>query len=52
MCNIEEKIENFYKNFAECKNCISKRSLRSYYDIENKISNQRKINYENKKIKY
>ena len=48
MCKIEKHIEEFYKQYTECKNFSSIRSLKRYYDYKDEISNQRKINYEKK----
>ena len=48
MCIIEKHIEDFYKNYTESKNCNSLRSLKRYYQNEDKISNQRQI-YDEKK---
>ena len=43
MCNIEKDINNFYKRYSECTDCIRKRGLERYYEIKDKISNQQKI---------
>ena len=49
MCNIEERIGDFYKKYTECKNCNSKSSLKRYFENKDKISNQQKIYYEKKR---
>ena len=46
MCNIEKQINNFYKKYTECKDCNTKRRLKSYYENEDKISNQQKISFD------
>ena len=51
MCSFEKHIENFYKKFAECKECNSKRGWKRYYDNKEKLSNQRKTFYEKNKDK-
>ena len=51
VCNIEEKIDNFYNKNRECKQCITKRSMRRYYENKEKISMQQKIYYEKNKDK-
>ena len=43
MCKIEEHIGDFYKKYTECKNSICKKCLKRFNDIEEKISNQRKL---------
>ena len=43
ICNTEKHISNFYKHFAECKECTTKRVSKHYYDNKSKISNQRTI---------
>ena len=45
-CNIEKLINNFYKNYSECKDCNRTRGLKRYYENKDKISNQQKIYYE------
>ena len=44
--NIEKNIEDFYIKCTDCKVCKSNRSLKRYYENEDKLSNQRKIYYE------
>ena len=51
MFKIEKHIEDFHKNYTECKDCKSKRGLKRYYVNKDNISNQRKIYYEQKTIK-
>ena len=43
MCDSEKHITNFYKKYAECKDCNTKRGLKRYYDYKDKISNQRNL---------
>ena len=43
LCNIENHINNFYKNYSECKDCKIKRTVKQNYDIKDEISIQRKI---------
>ena len=57
MCNPEKHIEDFHKNYAECKDGITRRVLKCFSDKKGKISNQRTIycekkmkNYSNKKM--
>ena len=43
ICNFEKSIDNFYNKFKEYKQCIIQRSMKRYYEIKNKLSDQRKI---------
>ena len=43
ICNIEKSIDNFYNKYRECKQCINERSMKRYYENEDKLSNQRKL---------
>ena len=45
ICNIEKSIDKFYNKYRECKQWNNKRSLRHYYENEDKLSIQRKIYY-------
>ena len=45
-CNIENFINNFYRKYSECRECIRVRGLKRYYENKEKISNQQKIYYE------
>ena len=38
LCNIEKKINNFYKKSTHCRDYISKRSLKRYYESKDEIS--------------
>ena len=49
-CEIEKKINNFFRKCSECKFCYSKRSLKVHYHNKDKKSNQRKTYYG--KIRY
>ena len=51
MCKIEKHINNFYRKYSECGDCIRARGLKRYYENKDKISNQQKVYYENKKKK-
>ena len=42
MCTIEKHINNFYKNYSECKGCNRARELECYYDNKDKTSKQQK----------
>ena len=46
VCNIEKQINNFYKNYSECKDCNIKQGVKCYFDNKYKISLQQKIYYE------
>ena len=35
-CNLQKNIEDFYNKYRECKTCISNRSLKRYYENEDK----------------
>ena len=37
VCNTEKHIEDFDNKNRECKQCSSKRVLKRYYDIKNRI---------------
>ena len=45
ICNTEKSIDNFYNKYRECKQCNLKRSMKRYYEIKDKFSNQRKLEY-------
>ena len=49
VCNTEKSIDNFYNKYRKCKPCNIKRSMTSYNDNKEKISNQRKLYYEKNK---
>ena len=44
-CNIEKNLEGFHKNYTECKDGNSKRSVKRYYENKDKTSNQEKLYY-------
>ena len=50
-CNIEKHINNFYKNFSECKDCNIKRVVKRYFDNKDKLSIQQKTSYEKNRDK-
>ena len=51
MCNIEKHINNFYKNYSECRDCNRARGLKRYYGNKDKISNQQKLYYEKNRVR-
>ena len=51
VCNIEKRINNFYKRYSECKDCNIKRGVRRYLGNEDKISIQQKLYFERNKQK-
>ena len=46
VCVIEKHINNFHKNYSECKVYKTKRGVKRYHDNKDKISIQQKIYYE------
>ena len=46
VCNTEKSIDNFYNKYRECKQCNILRSMKRYYENKDKLSNQRKLDYE------
>ena len=46
LCKIEKHINNFYKNYSECRDCKGARGLKRYYENKDKLSDQQKIYYE------
>ena len=46
ICNIEKSIDNFYKNYRECKQCNILRSMKRYYENKAKYSHKQKLYYE------
>ena len=50
VCNSEKIIDNFYNKYRECKPCNIQRSMKRYYENEDKLSNQRKLCYEKKDV--
>ena len=51
MCNIQKHINNFYKNYLQCKDCNRARRLERYYGKKDGISNQQKLYYEENREK-
>ena len=45
-CNTENNNDHFYNKNRECKRCNIHRSIKRYFENKDKLSNQRKINYE------
>ena len=46
ICNFEKSVDNFYNKSREYTQCSIQRSMKRYYENEDKLSNQRKIYYE------
>ena len=46
ICNTEKSIDQFYNKYRECKQWNIQRSMKSYYENKDKLSNQRKLYYE------
>ena len=46
VCNTEKSIDNLYNKYRECKPCKIQRTMKRYYDNEDKLSNQRRLYYE------
>ena len=46
VCSIEKSIDTFYNKYRESKLCNIQRSMKRYYENEDKLSNQRKSYYE------
>ena len=42
MCIIEKHINNFYKQYSECRDCNRARGLKRYDDNKDKTSNKQK----------
>ena len=51
MCKSEKHINNFYKNYSECKECNSIRALKHFYEKKDETSNKRKKFYEKNRDK-
>ena len=49
VCNIEKSIDNFYNKYRECKSCNIQRSMKRYRENKDKLTNQRKVYYEEKR---
>ena len=43
VCNTEKSIDNFLNEQRDCKPCDNKRSLKSYYESKDNLSNQQKL---------
>ena len=48
ICKTEKSIENFYKNYRECKPCNIQRSIKRYYENKDKLPTRRKLYYKKK----
>ena len=46
ICNTEKSIDYSYNNNRDCKPCNIQRSLKRYYENKDKLSNQRKFDYD------
>ena len=42
-CNTEKGFDNFYKKYRKCKQRNIERSMKRYYENNDKLSNQRKL---------
>ena len=51
VCNIEKFINNFSKQYSECKDCNIKRGVKRYYNNKDRISIQQKFYYEKNREK-
>ena len=51
VCKIEKQIDNFYKNYSECKAWNIKRAVKRYYKNKDIKSIQQKIYYEKNRDK-
>ena len=51
VCNTEKSFDIFYNKYRECKQFNIKRSLKRYYENNDKISSQRKIHCEKNRDK-
>ena len=51
LCNIEKRINSFYKKISESKVCNIKKGVKRYYHNKDKISIQQKIYYEENRDK-
>ena len=45
-CKTEKNFDNFYNKYRECIQCNIDRSLKRYSEINDKLSNQRKLIFE------
>ena len=43
MCNIEKHVNNFYKRYADYKDCSRTRGLNLFYENKDKISKRQKV---------
>ena len=48
ICNTEKSIDTFYNKYRKRKQCNIQQSMKHYYDHRDKLSIQRKINYQKK----
>ena len=49
ICNTEKNIDIFYNKYRECKPCNIQRSMKRFYENEDKLSHQRKLDDEKNK---
>ena len=49
VCKTYEIVDSFYNKYRKCKQCIIQRSLKHYFENEDKLSNQRSLYYDKKK---
>ena len=45
ICKTEDSIDNFHNKYRECKQFGNRKSLKSYHENKDKISNQQKVYY-------
>ena len=43
ICNTENNIEKFHNKYRKCKLCHIQPSMKRYYEIKDKLSNQRNL---------
>ena len=50
ICNTEKSNIKFYNKYRECKHYNIQRSMKRYYEKEDKLSNKRKLYYEKNRV--
>ena len=50
VCNFEKGLDYFHNRCRECKQCNIQRSMKRYYENEDKLSNQRNLYYEKTRV--
>ena len=46
VCSTEKSSDKFYNKYRECKPSIFQRCMKRYYENKDKLSDQRKLDYE------